>query len=223
MNKKDAEHFKTLAEKIRAASSRGSGGLPSPAPAANDPTVKEEFEQLSAEVALVGEVAAIQDDLEHPLGPAPRPPIDRLREKVLGEVFRRSVAPKEAKDELLELLARMEGWARGLTSDESRTTVAAMIRRLKASMSVQGAVVSRALRLERDEFGLHEVRGAASGLSPLDSMHERALDRRVERLARLRDRISRIDQELQRSEQMATRMRAELRSCLDELMREEHP
>ena len=117
MNTSNDERFHDLAHKALGKEAQPVEQAELQALIAKDPGLKEEFEQLGAESTTAREMLMLMEDVEHPQGPVPAIPVDRLKQQVARAFAQRQ--PPEG--ELVELLDRLEKWvARKFGEEQER-------------------------------------------------------------------------------------------------------
>ncbi len=107
MNIEGNERFHELAHKALANDTQPAEQAELKAFIAENPKLKEEFEQMEQESAAAREILPLLEDIQHPRSGVPQPPMRRLQQEVRDVFEPRS----ESKKELYELLAKLEKWA----------------------------------------------------------------------------------------------------------------
>ncbi len=82
MNMDNEERFHELMHKALAIVAQAAERAELEALIAEHPDLKEEFEKLGAENAAAREILPLLEDIEHPQGTIPPPPMARLRQVV---------------------------------------------------------------------------------------------------------------------------------------------
>jgi hypothetical protein len=133
MNIGNEERFHELAHKALAKEAQPAEQAELRALIAENPKLKEEFEQMGVETSAARELLPLLEDLQHSHGRIPPPPMQRLQ-KAVREVFE----PRpESQGEVRELLARLEKWA-GRQIGAERERIVELISFLRESLSAQG-------------------------------------------------------------------------------------
>jgi len=107
MNISREDRFHELAHKALAKNAQPSEQAELRGLIAESPKLKEEFEQMGAESAVAREILPLLENVQHPHGRIPPPPMQRLQ-KAVREVFE---PHPESQAELGELLRRLDKWA----------------------------------------------------------------------------------------------------------------
>ena len=150
-----------------------------------NPTLKREFEEMGAEAAIAREILPLLEDIEHPAGRIPQPPVERLKREI-AKVFQRRSG---AMGELRGLLAQLETWVSGATRAEGQH-VMEWLSALRATLSAERGESAGAA-----EPLLSAMMEQSPSLS-LRAGHELAERREAElesRLRHLEQRISQIE------------------------------
>ena len=209
MNMSNEERFHELAHKAFANEAQEAERAELQALMAENPNLKEEFEQMGAESAAVREILPLLEDIEHPQGSIPPPPMARLQ-KVVREVF----SPrKESVGELRELLVRLEQWASRQVGAE-RERLKELIAALRESVSAQGGAPAagrmaalRSRRVRYEAAPLFEEEVMAYALPP-----EREEARPEEE--ELENRLRALEARIRRAEEITHECRDEVRGLL---------
>jgi hypothetical protein len=181
---------------------------------AENPKLKEEFEQLGAESAAVREILPLLEDIEHPQGRIPPPPMARLQ-KAVREVFE---PRKESAGELRELLARLEQWASRLVGTE-RARLKELIAGLRESLSAQGGAPEAG---EMATLRSRRVRYAAAPVLQEEVMACALPEERDETKseeAELENRLRALEARIRRAEEITHECRDEVRGLLEAFAR----
>jgi hypothetical protein len=207
MNIGNEERFHELAHKALANVAQPAEQAELRALIAENPKLKEEFEQMGAESAAAREILPLLEDLQHPHGRIPRPPMQRLQ-KEIREVFK----PRpESQGEVRELLARLEKWA-GVRIGAERERIMELISFLRESLSTTLAERARPAASLR-------VKACHYPLTTTPAVEEKAQETtrlEIEFEKRLRSLEARIRQ----AEEITRECREEVRGLLEALARE---
>jgi hypothetical protein len=214
MNMSNEERFHELAHKALAREAQAAEQAELRALIAENPKLKDEFEQLGAESAAIREMLPLLEDIEHPLAQIPPPPLARLQ-KVVRDVFDRR---KESAGELRELLTRLEQWASRLVGEE-RARIMELIVGLRESLMAQvGAPAPAGMAPLRSR----RVRYAAAPMLPEEVMACAPTSMREEEMAgeaELEDRLKALEARIRRAEEVAHECRAEVQGLLEAFAR----
>ncbi len=130
MNISDEERFHELAHKALANKAQPAEQAELRALIAENPELKEEFEQLGVESSLVQEILPLLEDIEHPRPDTPHPPMQRLQKEIRAVFEPRPESPGEVR----ELLGKLEKWAARQIGAE-RERIMELISFLRESLS----------------------------------------------------------------------------------------
>ena len=157
---------------------------------AENPALKKEFEEMRAEAAIAREILPLLEDIEHPTGQIPQPPMERLKRQV-QKVFEQGGSQKR---ELRELLAELESWAGGAMRAEGGQ-VMKLVAALRASVSeTQG--VRRAPTSSLRSMIMREAPGMVPKVrSDEEQRREAEFEERLRVLEERIDRIGQVSQE----------------------------
>lgn len=210
MNTSNDERFHELVHKVLANEAQPTEQSELRTLIAEDPKLKEEFEQLTVEGAVVRHILPMLEDFQHHRSPTPPPPMARLGKEV-ARVFEEKGARLEEVHELLESLKR---WAGGLRTGEGRTNVFQWVDEFRASLlgrhgevRAMGAPAHAVFAEEPSCLTREGVRGERNA---------RELQRNAEFERRLGDLAGRIEQ----AAQMANQCGEELRELVEIFKRE---
>lgn len=201
---------------------------------AENPNLKEELEQMRAEVAVAREILPLLEDVQHPPGRTPTAPMERLR-KEIAAVFEGNSGWKV---EVQGLLGKLEDWA-GRMMGAEREQLMAAIAALRQTLSASGeAPVTEAAMLyesrayARDESAsMNEARTRLMAEKAVVEDRRAALENRLRRLttemategkrrSELEDRLRHLESRIKEAEETAHECREEVRVLLDLLRRE---
>jgi len=213
MSLSNEERFCELAHKAIAKEAQPAEQAELQALLAENPTLKKEFEEMGAEAAIAREILPLLEDIQHPTGRIPQPPIERLKREV-GKVFAQR---RSKKRELRELLDRLETWASGAMRAEGRQ-VMELLATLRASVSEMRELRPAAAALVSTMLFEESPRFAPRGRSEKEQRRQAEFE---ERLRRLEERIGEIERTAHESiARMAHDCTQEVRALLNELKRE---
>jgi hypothetical protein len=214
MNMSNEERFHELAHKALAKEAQAAERAELQALIAENPKLKEEFEHLGAERAAAREILPLLEDIEHPQGRIPPPPMARLQKAVRG-VFE---SQRESPGELRELLVRLEQWASRQVGVE-RERLKELIAFLRESVSTQGGAAAAGqmatLRSRRVRFApapMLQEEALACALPP-----EREETKPEEE--ELESRLRALEARIRRAEEITHECRDEVRGLLEAFAR----
>jgi hypothetical protein len=211
MNINENERFHELAHKALAKEASPAEQRELRALIAENPKLKQEMEQMGGEVAVARELLEMIEDVQHPVGNVPPPPMARLSREV-GEVFD---SRKKSKAELGDLLARLEKWARQ-QAGAGREEVTAMVNVLRSSLLGGGSE-----ELMADVSMLRATPIACAAPRLMEGAEAYALaDESKRRKAELEDRLRSIDNRLRQAEEISRECREEMRRLLEFMAQE---
>ena len=213
MSLSNEERFCELAHKAIAKEAQPAEQAELQALLAENPTLKKEFEEMGAEAAIAREILPLLEDIQHPTGRIPQPPIERLKREV-GKVFEQR---RSEKGELSQLLDRLENWAGGAMRAEGRQ-IMELVAELRASVSetrdVRPAAIGRLGRVLREETPPLAPRGRSEEELRRETEFE-------ERLRHLEQRIGQIERTAHDSiARMAHECTQEVRALVSDFKRD---
>jgi len=211
MNTIENERFHELAHRALAKQAAPAEQRELGAMIAENPNLKEELERMGGEAAVLREILPLLEDLQHPIPDIPPPPMTRLRKEV-GEAF---AARAKSKNELGELLGRLENWARK-QAGSSCGEVMAMVSVLRGS--ILGAR-GEDLQFEEAMIRAPEIAYGAPRLREEAEANVRAqeLRRRQDELMR---RLRSLESRIRQAEEISHDCRNEVRGLLEAFARE---
>ena len=215
MNIGNEERFHELAHKALAKEAQSAEQAELRALIAENPKLKEEFEQMGAESSAAREILPLLEDIQHPQERIPPPPMQRLQ-KAVREVFEPRA---ESPGELRELLARLEQWASRKMGAE-RERMRELIGFVRESLSAQGSAPaagematlhSRRLRYAAAPMLQEEVHACAIPVEPEETKTQEA---------ELEDRLRALEARIRRAEEITHECRDEVRGLLEAFARQ---
>jgi hypothetical protein len=211
MNISDNERFHELAHKALAKQATPGEQRELRALIAENPKLKEELEQIGGETSVLRELLPLLEDLQQPPRGIPHLLMERLKSEV-GEVID---ANAESKSEIVDVLARLEKWARQQVG-ASRDEVMAMIAVLRESILSGGSEepVAEAAMLRAPEIAHTEPR-----LREEAEAGARAEEKR-NRQAELERRLVSLEARIRQAEEITHACRDEVRALLEAFLRE---
>ena len=218
MNTGDNERFhelahKALAEKATQAEQRELRAL-----IAEDPKLKEEMEHLGGEAGVIRELLPLLEDLQQQPRGIPDDLMERLRTEV-GEVLD---ANAKSKNEIVDLLTRLEKWARQQVG-ASREEVTALVALLRGSLLAREGEGRGAEPAMLRQSHLATMRGshfAHAAPRLMEAVEARSREEEDRSRAELEIRLLSVGARLQQAEGITPKCRAEVLALLETLSRE---
>jgi chromosome segregation ATPase len=234
MNTNSEDRFHELAHKALAEDTLPAQQEELRALVAENPKLKDELDQMRAEVAVAREILPLLEDIQRPLEGTPGAPMARLR-KEIAEVFEESSA---WKTEVQGLLGKLEKWAGRVTGTEREHLMAA-IAAVRQALSARGKATCWAAaalppprtRTREMSASMKELRARLLAEEDMIEADPAALENRPDlcpaerategkRRAELELRLRQLEDWIGEAEEAAHRCRAEARVLRELLSRE---
>lgn len=218
MNTGDNERFHELAHKALAKKTTPAEQRELRALIAEDPKLKEEMEHLGGEAGVIRELLPLLEDLQQQPRGIPHDLMDRLRTEV-GEVLD---ANAKSKNEIVDLLTRLEKWARQQVG-ASREEVTALVALLRGSLLAregEGWGAEPAMLRQSDLTTMRDSHFAYAAPRLMEAVEARSREEEVRSRAELEKRLLSVEARLRHAEEITHECRAEVRALLETLSHE---
>lgn len=210
MNTGDNERFHELGHKALAKQATQAEQRELRALIAENPKLKEEMEHLSDEAGVIRELLPLLEDLQQQPRGIPDLLMDRLRTEV-GEVLDTNA---KSKNEIVDLLMRLEKWARQQVG-ASREEVTALLAR-----EGEGRGAEPAMLRQSDLTTMRGSNFAYAAPRLMEAVEARSREEELRSRAELEKRLLSVEARLRQAEEITHECRAEVRALLETLSRE---
>lgn len=218
MNTGDNERFHELGHKALAKQATQAEQRELRALIAENPKLKEEMEHLSDEAGVIRELLPLLEDLQQQPRGIPDLLMDRLRTEV-GEVLD---ANAKSKNEIVDLLMRLEKWARQQVG-ASREEVTALVALLRGSLLAregEGRGAEPAMLRQSDLTTMRGSHFAYAAPRLMEAVEARSREEELRSRAELEKRLLSVEARLRQAKEITHECRAEVRALLETLSRE---